>query len=1022
MISSGTNTSILVPYQLPEFIRDNPDYSNFVLFLQSYYEWMEQNGNVTDVSKNLLNYADIDSTTEQFAQYFYNDFLSYFPTEILANKNEVVKIAKQLYQAKGTPASFQFFFRVLYNSDVDFFYTKDAVLKASAGKWYISKSLRLDTLDRNFLEIKNLRVFGETSKSIATVENSLISTNKTEVFISNIERLFQSGEIIRVVDNSNQDIYFLNEKIVPTGTPGAEILRAKLVGQISQINISSNDTLRGLLYQGANTSVNYPGDPVVVYGGLNSNTTNPIGATAYINTTTKGSIKNIYIANTNGTLLGGFGYSIEDSTQPQYGQINILNGGGAIANIAGVNTSIVYVGNSYYNPVSTISYVPTDRIGSKTGAIPSSANAQYLFDTANGFILHDGVSLGLAFANDKIYTSNSGVSYYFANLSSANATTTLANGLSFINSFLGYPISSVVVENQGGGLTSTPIITAQSLYKTQDGVATSDLGTLGILGPIQINNPGLGYRVNDTIVISGGSGYGAYANVITVAANGAITNVAYVYSTTGPRYPLGGMGYRLSALPTLTVSSANTQAANASLSIAGIVGQGAQFTSSLDRVGSITTINITNYGEDYVSQPNVSFKVQDIIVTNVRLGSLPQQGDIIYQGANVNTSTYLARVDSITPLQLNANTLQDIYSLRVYNYNATPNIAFPLNSNNYSISITNSYASTILSEYGGINSTRYVNGVITYGDGTATGNATFLNGLTLGAGQYLDTSGQPSSFDVLQSPNYNNYTYQITLEKEIAKYRSALLNLLHPTGMKVIGRFAMKSNGSMLSTTVDALQTGYNLYDSTKTNNSTVTVSSGGDFTQLSSNVISFNYLGDGVNLANIIFSNSSIRFVTSNGLQVFSEVNSINPSSNTVTLKNNVWITFVNVASGIGTSGGNTINISNVYTSSYNLYNGGVYSYPNTPLQDIIHTGDYIKVNNMVKLVTVINYNTNVITVNSNFTYAATGNISLNRVLVGSAQNTQIFGPLGTQYVPQLVDELTNTILTEDGNAILIN
>ena len=91
MISSGTNTSILVPYQLPEFIRDNPDYSNFVLFLQSYYEWMEQNGNVTDVSKNLLNYADIDSTTEQFAQYFYNDFLSYFPTEILANKNEVVK-------------------------------------------------------------------------------------------------------------------------------------------------------------------------------------------------------------------------------------------------------------------------------------------------------------------------------------------------------------------------------------------------------------------------------------------------------------------------------------------------------------------------------------------------------------------------------------------------------------------------------------------------------------------------------------------------------------------------------------------------------------------------------------------------------------------------------------------------------------------------------------------------------------------------------------------------------------------
>ena len=134
MITSGQKTSLLVPYQLPEFIRDNPEYSNFVLFIQSYYEWLEETGNVTDRTKNLLNYKDIDATTDEFVQYFYNDFLQYFPKEILANKAEVIKIAKQLYQAKGTPASFQFFFRTLYNSDVDFLYTKEVVFKASAGK------------------------------------------------------------------------------------------------------------------------------------------------------------------------------------------------------------------------------------------------------------------------------------------------------------------------------------------------------------------------------------------------------------------------------------------------------------------------------------------------------------------------------------------------------------------------------------------------------------------------------------------------------------------------------------------------------------------------------------------------------------------------------------------------------------------------------------------------------------------------------------------------------------------------
>ena len=115
MIESGQKTSLLVPSQLPEFIRDNPDYSNFVLFLQAYYEWLEETNNVTDRTKNLLNYKDIDETTTEFLNYFYNDFLSYFPTEILADKQKVIKIAKELYQSKGTPASFQFLFMSYFN-------------------------------------------------------------------------------------------------------------------------------------------------------------------------------------------------------------------------------------------------------------------------------------------------------------------------------------------------------------------------------------------------------------------------------------------------------------------------------------------------------------------------------------------------------------------------------------------------------------------------------------------------------------------------------------------------------------------------------------------------------------------------------------------------------------------------------------------------------------------------------------------------------------------------------------------
>ena len=78
MIPDNQKTSLLIPSQLPGFIREEPDYSTFVAFVQAYYEWMEENGNLLDRAKNIVNYTDIDNTTEEFIDYFLKDFLPYF--------------------------------------------------------------------------------------------------------------------------------------------------------------------------------------------------------------------------------------------------------------------------------------------------------------------------------------------------------------------------------------------------------------------------------------------------------------------------------------------------------------------------------------------------------------------------------------------------------------------------------------------------------------------------------------------------------------------------------------------------------------------------------------------------------------------------------------------------------------------------------------------------------------------------------------------------------------------------------
>ena len=938
-------TSLLVSSQLPGFIRDNPDYANFELFLKAYYEWMElantansvvttaspTNQGISYASKNLLSYKDIDTTIDQFLDYYTNEFLPYFPQEVLINKQEAIKLARQLYQSKGTISSYKFLFKILYNSDFEVFFTKDAVLKASAGSWYVAKSLKLSTLDANFLDIQNLRLFGETTKSIATVETSVIAGNKTEVFISNIERLFQSGEIVRVVDNNNQTVLF-------DGQP----LRAKIVGQISQVKIDPNN--RGLLYE--------VGNPVIVYDGLSSNT--GIGAIAEVGSIITGSIQRINV------ITGGYGYTSNSI-------LRITNAPGANATVASLDPAANGVANIALVPINEVTLARYTTIG----------NAQYSFFSSNP---------------------------------TSNANTTLANSFTF-TAFSTYPISSVAVNNGGGGIRQVPAVTALSVFPTDVTGNTASLTGLGILGPIQIVNGGQGYVANDKIVFSGGTGIGAYANVATVNATGSITSVNYVFNTQ-QSYPLGGLGYKSTNLPTLSVQSSNVQASNASLYAAGILGEGATFSVVVDRAGSITTIKVTDFGEDYIATPNVSIKVQDILVSNVSLTNLPTKGDYVYQGDSINTASYIARYDSINSLAIDEDPTLSKYNLRLFNYKSNPNTQLKLTVQDKNINFV--LANTSFNDV--YNSSGFKN----YGDGNAKGFAQFLNGLNISQGQYLNTQGHPSSFDVLQSTNYNNFTYQITVEKEIAKYRDVLLNLLHPTGMKVLGRYVLKSNSDFYFHGLEALNQGKKLSDYTGYPASSITMTA--DFTNKSNNILEFNDLAN-ANIAEFIFANSTIEVTPTNGPNIISEIISIDSVSNTVTLSSNTWLTFGNVAYVSASTGSNAINILSL-TGTYDIINNGQYSNTSYPLKDIVYAGDRILIGSNTsnsRTVSSVDYTNGIIYLSSNANLTSTNTrMSVNRTL--SAQTSvRIYGPVGLQYIPQLATESGDVLTTESGEIILL-
>ena len=424
----------------------------------------------------------------------------------------------------------------------------------------------------------------------------------------------------------------------------------------------------------------------------------------------------------------------------------------------------------------------------------------------------------------------------------------------------------------GLGISKTPVVTAESRYLDDYGDYT-DLTNIGILSPIQIISGGQGYQANDTITFTGGSGYGAAANVSSVDVNGAITSINYV---SDGFYPFGGMGYTLTSLPSLNVNSANAQAHGASLYVPGILGTGATFTVSTDKAGSIITINLIDSGEDYVSTPNVSLKVEDIVVSNVSIANIPQFGDVVYQGTDISVATYSAKVNNATLLQPNGDPTLSLYNLRVFEYSSVPDPTKDLKIVGKNINLV--MANTKF------NSNYNTNGVRIYGDGRAKANASFLNGLVLSQGQYLDKSGQPSSFDVLQSSQYNNFTYKITVQKEIAKYRDILLNLLHPSGMQALGRYALNSNTNFSSTGYTNLTIGYPLSYYTGSEASYVSM----NFP--SGNEVTF-YNMNGVSIMDTTSPNTSLTFTTANGFIITSDVASSNSQANTVTLKDSVLI-----------------------------------------------------------------------------------------------------------------------------------
>lgn len=124
-----TPLNISVLKNIPDFIRE--DYPAYVEFIKAYYEYVNQYE-----KRNLEDLKDIDRTLDDFIQYFKAELDVYGQTNYdYIDSALLLRNIKQVFVAKGTPAAYEFLFKIIYGRSTYITYPWDSVLRASDGKW-----------------------------------------------------------------------------------------------------------------------------------------------------------------------------------------------------------------------------------------------------------------------------------------------------------------------------------------------------------------------------------------------------------------------------------------------------------------------------------------------------------------------------------------------------------------------------------------------------------------------------------------------------------------------------------------------------------------------------------------------------------------------------------------------------------------------------------------------------------------------------------------------------------------------
>lgn len=795
MANTNIGISNFVTSQSPFFVRN--DHPNFIRFIEAYYEYLEQEGKTIQRAKEFRQALDVDNSIDLYTEKLYSQFLSLLPDKTIADKNLLVKHIKDFYRAKGTEKSIEFLLSILYDLETDFYYPKKDILKASDGKWYQEKSLKVFDIQVN--NVADSGVF--TAKNFSGREVRGASSNATAT-VESVDVYYENGVVVKELKVSNQVRDFVaGEKIY------AQFEEEGLIKFISA-NVFSGIIVRvDIENRGNNYSVSQE---------AKIESANGSGAIVVISEVSQAAIKSI------SALDGGAGFQ----------NTNLIlatstSGTGANAYISLVNTDESIHPNTYNIVMSLISQSANSLIG----GFPSNTYETFAYQNLAPVLVTvppntsnliantiSGTSVGKLYFDQPIANSN----VYFKTGDSLNVYNVLTNSnyVIYISSNTVNTTNIQFSPEIGGNLTFERVTVLTAPFSAYSNLTISTGSGTGIT-TINLSSS----KANSNVFFETYDNIYCYGTNVTILSSNTVTNQLIV-SLPGLPGPLTNEPFQVIKKPNYQSVLANsmiyfTYANTGPIQRIVVLAGGNNYTGNttltgvantrIKNLGILGKMRVVHGGSGYAINEEIEFINKPYATIGAGTGA---RGYI----ASVNGTGAIETVKfKEVPGHYIGGSGYNMLELPTANIITTSGVG-----GNVAVVATlgeGEKLNTITDDIGAILRLDIISGGSGYkvpptinlrhiGSGTAQAKATIVEGVFTYPGRYLNDDGHLSSYNFLQDGKYyHNYSYVVKIKQAINNYRKALKDLAHPAGMSLFGEYSEVDNSLDKNVSVTTVRT-----------------------------------------------------------------------------------------------------------------------------------------------------------------------------------------------------------------------